>query len=179
MLKPENIILAIIDVQEKLAKHMYGREALFVSLQKLIKGARVLEIPILWLEQNPDGLGPTIPEVAALLSGLQPIAKRCFSGCGSDRFVQELRASSRKQVLLAGIETHVCVYQTACDLAASGYQVEVVSDAVSSRTVENKEIGLHKIQQVGAGLTSVETVLFELVRVAEGPAFKEILAIVK
>lgn len=179
MLKRENTILLLIDIQGKLAHLMHAKESLFDSLQKLIKGIQVLDIPILWVEQNPTGLGPTIPEIAALLPDNEPISKMSFSSCREERFLQALKEQNRSQVLVAGIETHICVYQTAADLVAMGVEVQVVTDAVSSRTAENKAIGLQKMTDAGATLTSVETALFELLRVAEGEPFKAILNIVK
>jgi len=179
MLKMENVALLIVDIQGNLAHSMHGKELLFKNVQKLIKGIQVLGIPILWVEQNPQGLGPTIPEIADILSNIQPISKMSFSSCGNERFVQALKALNRKQVLIAGIEAHVCVYQTAADLVDLGYEVQVVADAVSSRTIENKEIGLQKMRDSGVSLTSVETALFELLKVAEGEQFREILKIVK
>lgn len=179
MLTLENTALIVVDVQDKLARVMYEKEMLFENLQKLIKGVQILGIPIILTEQNPGGLGPTIPEVAHLLSDLQPIPKLSFSCCGDGRFLRELEALNRQQVLIAGIEVHVCVYQTAVDLLRLGYEVQVVADAVSSRTAENREIGLERVRSEGASLTSTETALFELLKVAEGAKFKEILNIVK
>ena len=179
MLSDDNTVLVIIDVQEKLAKAMYEKEKLIDNLQKLIKGIKVLEVPIIWLEQNPQGLGPTMPEIAQLLPNLEPISKLSFSCCASERFMKEMKALKRNHILLTGIEAHVCVYQTARDLVNLGYEVQVVIDTVSSRTVESKQIGLERIKEVGGSLTSVETALFELLKVAEGPKFKEILKIVK
>lgn len=179
MLRIKNVVLLIVDVQGNLAHAMHGKELLFKNMQKLIKGIQVLGIPILWIEQNPQRLGPTIPEIANLLSNIQPIGKMSFSSCGSDHFLQDLKALNRKQVLIAGIEAHVCVYQTAADLVDIGYEVQVVTDAVSSRDMLNKEIGLQKTRDLGACLTSVETALFELLKVAGGESFKEILKIVK
>ena len=179
MLKMENVALLLVDIQGNLAHSMHGKELLFKNVQKLIKGIQVLGIPILWIEQNPQGLGPTIPEIADLLSNIQPISKMSFSCCQNDRFMQALKALNRKQVLIAGIEAHVCVYQTAVDLVDLGYEVQVVTDAVSSRNMENKEIGLQKMRDSGVSLTSVETALFELLKVAEGEQFRDILKIVK
>ena len=179
MLKKENTTLLIIDIQGNLAHLMHGKELLFKNVQKLIKGIQILGIPILWVEQNPQGLGPTIPEIADILSNIQPISKMSFSSCRNDDFLQALNALNRKQVLVAGIEAHVCVYQTAADIVDIGYEVQVVTDAVSSRNVENKEIGLQRMRDSGVSLTSVETALFELLKVAEGEPFKEILKIVK
>ena len=179
MLEIKNTTLLIVDIQGNLAHLMHGKELLFKNVQKLIKGIQILGIPILWVEQNPRGLGPTIPEIADILSNIQPISKMSFSSCRNDRFLQALNALNRKQVLIAGIEAHVCVYQTAAELVDIGYDVQVVTDAVSSRNMENKEIGLQRMRDSGVSLTSVETALFELLKVAEGEQFKEILKIVK
>ena len=179
MLKIENTILLLVDIQGKLAHLMHEKELLFNNLQKLIKGIQVLGIPILWLEQNPIGLGPTIPEIADILPNVKPISKMSFSSCRNDRFLQALKNLNRQQVLIAGIETHICVYQTAADLVDMGVEVQVVTDAVSSRRLTDKEIGLQKMRDSGSSVTSVETALFELLKVAEGEPFKQILRIVK
>ena len=179
MLKMENTVLLLVDVQGKLALLMHEKERLFDNLQKLIKGLRVFGIPVLWVEQNPVGLGPTIPEVADSLPHVTPISKMSFSSCRNDRFLQALKNMDRNQILIAGIETHICVYQTAVDLVDMGVEVQVVTDAVSSRTAENKDIGLQRMKDAGASWTSVETALFELLGVAEGDVFKALLKIVK
>ena len=179
MLTTDHAALVLIDVQGKLAQLMHAREALFDNLQRLVKGTRALRLPVLWLEQYPQGLGPTVPEIAGLLPGVTPIAKTCFSAWGSDAFRGQLTATGRKQVLLAGIEAHVCVYQTALDLLGAGFEVEVVSDAVSSRAAANAELGRQRMRDAGARLTGVEMALFELLRTAEAPAFREVARIVK
>lgn len=179
MLKRDATSLLIIDVQGKLAHLMHEKQLLFNNLKQLIKGIRVLGLPILWVEQNPGGLGPTIPEIADLIADIEPISKMSFSCCRNETFGQALKTLNRKQVLVAGIETHICVYQTVAGLVEMGYAVQVVADAVSSRSPDNKAIGLQKMQAAGAGLTSVETALFELLEVAEGAVFKDILNIVK
>jgi nicotinamidase-related amidase len=180
MLKTDQTLLVVIDVQGKLAQVMCQKEALFANLEKIIRGAQVLGLPIIWTEQVPAKLGPTSPEIAALLAEqTQPIAKSSFSCWGHPPFVEALTALNRRQVLLTGIETHVCVYQTALDLLNAGYEVQTVTDAVSSRTTENKRVGLEQVKACGAALTSTEMALFELLRVAEGPQFKEIAKIVK
>ncbi len=180
MLNLSNTALVVIDVQGKLAQLMYQKETLFDNLQKIIKGAQVLELPIIWNEQLPEKLGPTTPEIAELLAhATRPIAKASFSCCGNPPFMDALKAIQRKQVLVTGIESHVCVYQTCLDLLNLGYEVQVVADAVSSRTAENRQIGLERMKEAGATLTSAEMALFELLRVAEGPKFKEITKIVK
>jgi nicotinamidase-related amidase len=141
---------------------------------------QVLQLPIIWNEQIPEKLGPTVPELAELLAeSTQPIPKASFSCCGNPPFMDALKAVNRRQVLLAGIESHVCVYQTGLDLLNLGYEVQVVADAVSSRTPENRQLGLEHLKQAGAAVTSTEMALFELLRVAEGSKFKEIAKIVK
>ncbi len=179
MLRTDDTVLVVVDVQEKLAAVMHGRERLFEALSRLVRGARALAIPALWLEQNPARLGATVPQVAEALEGFAPIAKMCFSCCDSGEFMGRLEASGRRQVLLAGIEAHICVYLTAVDLSGRGYEVHVVSDAVSSRTVENRDLALARIRDLGIAVTGVEMALYELVRVAEGERFKAILRIVK
>lgn len=179
MLSPDNTCLVVVDVQGKLAQLMHQKEALFRNLQIIIKGAQSLGLPILWCEQNPAGLGPTIPEVANLLSGQQPIAKMSFSCAGNAQFMQALRATNRPQVLLAGIEAHVCIYLTAADLVAAGFEVQVIADAVSSRSSDNKQIGLTRVSSLPAGVTCTETALFELLRTAEAPKFKEVVKLFK
>jgi nicotinamidase-related amidase len=145
----------------------------------MIKGARVLEIPIIWNEQLPDKLGPTIPEISELLADLSPLEKSSFSCCGNQSFLARLDDSGRRQVLLIGLETHVCVYQTAADLREAGYDIHLVADCVSSRTLENKQIGIQAIRDLGARVTSLEMALFEMLHVAEGDQFRQIIKIVK
>ena len=130
-------------------------------------------------EQYPQGLGATIPEIAQLLPDIRPLPKVSFSCCGDAAFLQEFKKLNRKQVLIAGIESHVCVYQTAADLIAAGYEVYAVSDAISSRTEQNRNIGLKMMTQLGAKITSTEAALFELLKVAKGDKFKAISQIVR
>lgn len=179
MITTEDTALVLVDVQGKLAQAMHNKEELFENLKKIVKGAQVLGVPILWAEQNPDGLGPTIPEIAELLPNQKPVSKLSFSCCGNEHFMKNLKAVNRKNMLVVGIEAHVCVYQTAADLISQQYDVQIVADAVASRTPENKEIGLEKCKYAGASLTSTETVLFELLKEAEGERFKEIIHLVK
>lgn len=179
MLTCADTVLLVVDIQDKLVRAMHAREELVLRAQQLVQGARVLDVPILCTEQNPKGLGPTVPEIAAHMPAVQPISKFSFGCCACEDFMRALQATARRNVLIAGIETHVCVYQTALELIAKSYRVEVVADACSSRTVQNKQTGLEKMREAGAAVTSVETALFELLKVAEGPLFKQILSIVK
>jgi nicotinamidase-related amidase len=171
--------LVLIDVQAALAPLMFEAALLRANLCKLLAGARLLGVPVLWCEQNPRQLGGTLPELAALLPDQQPMPKMSFSCCGCPAFMQAVRAVGRPTMLLAGVETHVCVYQTARDLVADGCRVEIVADAVSSRTALNRTIGLQRAQQLGAVMTSTEMLLFELLGSAEHPAFRQILKLIK
>ena len=179
MLDIKNCCLAVVDVQGKLAQLMHGKEALFKNIQILVQAAKILDIPILWCQQVPDALGPTLPEIAQLLTDIEPINKAVFSCCGADQFISQLNKSSRNQILLCGIEAHVCIYQTADDLLVKGFEVNVVADAVSSRTPENKQIALNRLASDGATVTSVEMALFELLRTAEHPRFRQIAKLIK
>ncbi|MFH1994921.1 MAG: hydrolase [Nitrospinota bacterium] len=179
MLDIENTILLVVDVQGNLAQAMLEKEELFKNLERIINGAKVLGVPIIWVEQNPDGLGGTTPQIAACLEGLTPVKKNSFSCCGNEEFIQRIKETGRTQVLISGIETHICIYQTTAQLIDLGYEVEVVTDAVSSRSAANIEIGINKMAEAGASLTSVETALFELLKVSGGDKFKAILKIVK
>jgi len=179
MLSVDNSILLVIDVQEKLFRAIHQKEQLMDNLQRLIKGIKILEIPILLTEQYPQGLGATIPEIAQLLPDIRPLPKICFSCCGDEAFLQAFKKLNRKQVLIAGIESHVCVYQTAADLLTAGYEVYAVSDTISSRNEQNSDIGLKMMTQLGAKITSTEAALFELLKVAKGDKFKAISQIVR
>lgn len=145
----------------------------------LISGAQTLELPILLTEQAPEKIGKTISPISKFFIHSKPISKLTFSCCGDAVFAQKLGDINPKSVLLCGIETHVCIYQTAMDLVSLGYEVQVVSDAVSSRSAHNKVIGLERIKDAGASLTSVETALCELLKVAEGEKFKRIIELMK
>ncbi len=179
MLHREHTALVIIDVQEKLAEIMDGKEILIQNLQTLIQGANLLGIPIVWMEQLPEKLGPTLPEISQLFTDIAPIKKNVFSCARNEIFMERIRELNVHDIILAGIESHVCVYQTASDLLSQDFRVEVVADAIASRTAFNKQMGLDKMLLAGAEQTSVEMVLFELQAIAEGNEFRELIQIIK
>jgi nicotinamidase-related amidase len=180
MLTIAETILVCIDIQDGLAKAMFDRTKLVANTRKLIAGANVLNIPILWTEQNPGRLGATVPEIAEIMpAGAHPVSKMSFSCCGSDEFIRVMKACQRPALVLAGIETHICVLQTALELAGMGFQVHVAADCVCSRTPENNAIGIERMRSMGVHITSVETALFELLRTAAVPQFKDIAKIIK
>jgi nicotinamidase-related amidase len=170
--------LAVIDVQEAFRPAVLDFDSVAANVGVLVQGARILGVPVIVTEQYPNGLGHTVPEVAEHLSGVTPLEKTSFSAIGADGFPAAL-PEVRDQVLVCGIESHVCVNQTAEDLLAAGREVHVVGDAVTSRTAANRELGLHKMEKSGATVTSVETALFELLREAGTPEFKEIQRLIK
>jgi nicotinamidase-related amidase len=179
MISRDNTVLVAIDIQGNLAQAMFDKENLFSNTVKLIKGFKVLSLPIIVTEQIPQKLGPTLPQIAAELEGIKPIAKESFSCWEDEHFHKQLKAINRRHVVLLGIETHVCVYQTALDLISNGYDVHLAVDAVSSRTPENRRIGINAMKSAGAKITSTEMVLFELLRTATDPKAKELFKIVK
>ncbi len=180
MLDTNNTILLVVDMQVRLARVMDGQEALFANMERMIKGAQALELPILWTEQVPEKLGPTLPEFSeVLIDNSQPIAKSSFSCCGNETFMNALQATHRKQILLTGIEAHVCVYQTGLDLLNLGYDVHLIADAISSRTPANRNLAIERMQKAGATLSGTEMSLFELLGGAEHEAFRTVSKLVK
>lgn len=167
--------LVVVDVQEAFRPAVREFEQTVAGAAKLIQGARTLGLPVVVTEQYPRGLGNTVPEVSEHLDGIEPIEKVCFSAAQADSFDLD----GRDQVLLCGIEAHVCVSQTAHDLLERGVDVHVARDAVTSRTRDNRDVGLHKMERAGAVVTSVETALFELVGAAGTDEFKQVQRLVK
>lgn len=178
MLNKNNSGLIIIDVQGRLADIMHESDALLAQLEVLIKGANAMSLPVIWMEQIPEKLGHTKPRIAQLLSG-QPYTKVTFSGWQAESIAAAIKKAGCQHWLVAGIEAHVCVYQTVADLLAEDFEVHLVTDAISSRSASNKELAVRKMESIGACLTSVEMALFELQKIAEGPDFKELIKIVK
>ncbi len=179
LLSQENSVLMVIDMQGNLYESMQDKQFLLENVRKLIQGMRIFGIPVIVTEQIPEKLGPTIEPVSSLLTVDPRIPKADFSCCGDEKIMKALKTLERHQVLLCGIEAHVCVYQTAIDLLGFGYEVHLVADAVSSRTVLNREIAIQKMRDEGAHLASTEMVLFELIRTAEDSKFREVFKIVK
>jgi nicotinamidase-related amidase len=179
MLNQENCTLIVIDIQENLYKAMDEKEPLLENLKKIIKGARVFGLPTLVTEQIPSKIGPTIPEIAELIAGITPTPKAHFSCCGDERFMEELKKIPRGQILMTGIESHVCVLQTTLDLIDMGYEVHLITDCVSSRTALNRQVAIERLVESGAIRSSSEIALFELMKVAAGDTFSRMIKIVK
>lgn len=176
---PDDSVLVVVDVQGRLARLMHESDAMIRAQKTLIQACRLLEIPVVWAEQLPEKLGSTVDELQEALTGLEPCAKSRF-GCMGDATLRErIEHSGRKQVLLCGIETHVCVWQTAAALLRDGYSVHLVADATSSRSVFNRDIGFRRMERAGVHLSNVEMVLFELMVDATHEKFREVTKLLK
>ena len=178
MTKDRKSAIVLIDIQGKLAQIMHNSDELFKNIEILIKGVQLLNIPIIWTEQLPDKLGPTTNRISKLLVNQKPIMKSEFSCVINDEFADLLKENDYNHFLLCGIETHVCVYQTAKDLLSLGHEVEIITDGVSSRTELNRNIGIEKITSLGAKVTSVEMLLFEKQKIAVGNKFRELINVI-
>jgi len=176
-LEAEHCALIVVDIQEKLLPPIFQKEQLVKNSQLLIRLAGILKIPTLMTTQYARGLGNTVPEIASLLPGTDPIDKQMFSCFGSDAFCSLLKRlpGNRNTLLLCGMESHICVMQTALGALREGYIVHVASDGVSSRTEWNWKIGLERMRAAGAILSSTEMIIYELLRSSGAPAFKELL----
>jgi nicotinamidase-related amidase len=173
-------VLVVVDVQQAYASVLHDYERVAAAVARLVQGAVLLGLPILVTEQYPRGLGHTVPEVARHLpSALEPIEKLSLSCCGAPGFVATLSALRRRQVILAGIEAHACMSQTAHDLIAAGYQVHVPRDATSSRRPEDCAVAWEKMLAAGVVPATVESVVLELLRTAESPEFKAVQRLIR
>jgi len=177
--RPDNALLLLVDVQGKLARIMHESESLIRQQGILIEACRLLEIPIVWAEQLPDKLGPTIPELAEKLEGHSACAKASFGCWGDEALRTAIRDSGRDRILLAGIEAHICVWQTAAALRSEDYEVHLIADAVSSRSAFNRDIAFRRMEAAGVHLSNVEMVLFELMKNAGHPRFRDVTRLLK
>jgi nicotinamidase-related amidase len=180
-LEADQCALIVVDMQEKLLPPIWEKERLVRNVQLLIRLAGILKIPALVTTQYAKGLGNTVPEIASMLPDTPPIDKLMFSCFGSDAFCSLLKRlpGQRTTVLLCGMETHICVMQTAMGALREGYLVHVACDAVSSRAELNWRIGLDRMRSAGAILSSTEMMIYELLRSSGAPAFRELLPYLK
>ncbi|MEW6471725.1 MAG: isochorismatase family protein [Actinomycetota bacterium] len=170
-------VLCLIDFQEKLMRAIDGGEDVIANAGRLLAAAEALELPVLTTEQNPKGLGPTVPELARP-DGTHPVvAKMCFDASQAGGVLDALPAGHH--IVLAGCEAHVCVLQTALGLLDRSRRVYVVADAIGSRRPENKEAALRRLDRAGAELVTTEMVIFEWLRTAEDPAFRAVMSLIK
>ncbi len=174
-------LLVVIDVQERLCQAMDAQvlQQLSANTGVLLEAAGELQIPVAVTEQYVKGLGPTIPVLSEKLGAVPRHEKMAFSCCGCNEFVEQVRASGRRQIVITGMETHVCVLQTVLELLDAGYHVQVVRDAVMSRAKQNWNTALEEMRQAGAVITCTESVLFQWLRVAGTESFKKLSKLVK
>jgi len=179
-LDPKRTALAVIDVQESFRPHIRDFAEVAARVELVSHAAQMLGVPVVVTEQYPKGLGHTAAEIRAVFpERFEPVEKTAFSSCGAQEFVARLEGAGARQVLLCGIEAHVCVNQTAHDLLARGYQVHLLTDCISSRAEQNKRVGVEKMLKSGALPSSTETALFELMRDARHEQFKAIQKLIK
>jgi nicotinamidase-related amidase len=179
MISRDNTALIVIDFQEKLLPKIRGAEAITEQAVKLIRFARELNIPILWTEQYPQGLGRTVAPITEALETELPIEKTAFGCFGAPEFAEALAVSGKKHLLLTGVEAHICVMQTGLAALQKGFKVYVPRDAVGSRHESEYEAGLHRLARAGASLVTTEMALFEILKEAGTPEFKRALPYLK
>ncbi len=179
ILKKEFSALLIIDLQEKILPVIRNSDNVVENTIKLIKGFKTLRLPIYFTEQYPKGLGPTSSRILSELDGYHAIQKMSFSCFAAENLFHEFKQKKLSQIIICGVESHVCVQQTVLDLLANDFQVNVAADAVSSRREFDFHIALERMRTLGAEITTTESILFELLEVCGTPEFKEISKIVK
>ncbi len=179
LLSRKSTALVIVDIQEDLARVMEERFQVIDNVTRLVKGFQILGLPMFPMEQYPKGLGRTVEQVRALLEDHDIVEKKSFSILLVPSMLEGLRKSNIKQVVLVGMETHVCISQSAFDLQNLGYQVHVVADGVCSRKETDHTFALNRMAHAGITLTTTEAVLFELLETSEASEFKQISALVK
>ena len=179
MLKKNDCILIIIDIQEKLLKAVYNPVFVLSSALKITKTANVLNIPTVITEQYPKGLGATIEEIKNEFPSVTPIEKTSFSALKENGFSEFIRSFNKKQIILCGIETHICVLQTASDLISEGYEVYILQDCCSSRKEFEHNTGIELLRQYGAKITCSEIAIFEWLGSSKHPNFKEVQSFIK
>lgn len=180
LLQQRNAALVIVDIQEGFRPMLSDFGKLAKDTATMLRGCRILDVPVFVTEQYPKGLGHTATEISALFDdGISVFEKTAFSSCGAESFVAALDEKGIKQVMICGLETHICVSQTTHDLLDRGFQVHVLSDCLSSRFEHNRQTGLMKMQQSGAIVSTIEMALFELMRDSKHEKFKEIQSLIK
>lgn len=175
----EHTIALVIDIQERLVPVMEEQEILIENCTVLINGLQELSVPLIVTQQYTKGLGETIPEIKSIIKDFNPIEKRDFSCFDEASVAEKIEKSGAKNVIICGIESHVCVLQTAIDLKEAGYMPIVVMDCISSRKLDNVDLAAERFRYEGIMMTSYESILFELTRSAGAPEFKAISKLVK
>ena len=178
-IEPEQSLFVLIDVQEKLFPHITNKEEIEKNLLILLEGLNLLEIPIIVNEQYKKGLGETIASIDAKIENASYFEKTTFSCCGEMSALDNIKTSGKKTIIIAGIETHVCVMQSVLDLLELNYNVVLVVDCVGSRKALDTDIAIERMVQAGVILATYESILFELTRDSKNSVFKKISQLVK
>ncbi len=180
VLRAESSVLVVVDMQEPFLRHLFERERVVNNCRLLIQSARILQVPVIATLQYAQRMGGVIPEIAEVLpEGCEPVDKMCFSCYRSEPFRTALMASERTQVVVCGVEAHICVMQTALDAQEAGFHVQVAEDSVSSRSRENWQIAMRRLRHAGVVVTCAESVIYEWLGEAGTDAFRQILQLVK
>lgn len=177
LLNRQSTVLVVVDMQEPFLSVIHGREALTANVTLLCRAARILQIPIVTTTQYAARMGGVVPEVADAMGDVEALDKMRFSCIGAHGFLDRLEGKT--QVVLCGVETHICVTQTACDLLIRGLDIHIAADAVSSRTFEKHKLGMERLRDAGARPCATEAAVYEWLGEAGTPEFKQILALVK
>ena len=181
ILRREGTLLVVVDMQEPFLRGIHDRERLVGNVRLLAEAAAIMQVPVIPTVQYAARMGGVVPEITQALPGnaCVPIDKMCFSCAGTSEFLNAVASSGRRQVLLCGVETHICVSQTALDLVSQGYQVHVAADAVSARSLEKHKLGMERMRDSAVLPCAAEAAVYELMREAGTPEFKAVLALVK
>lgn len=182
ILRREDTLLVVVDMQEPFLRGIHDRERLVGNVRLLIEAAAVMQVPVIPTVQYAERMGGVVPEIAQAFPASTvcvPVDKMCFSGAEAEGFLDRAASFGRRQILLCGVETHICVSQTALDLASQGYQVHVAADAVSSRSLEKHKLGMERMRDSAVLPCAAEAAVYELLREAGTPEFKAILTLVR
>ena len=179
LLDKKNTGLLVVDVQEKLMQVMGRKQRVIDNITSLLQLSKLFALPVILTEQFPKWLGPTLPEIIEYLPAYEPITKLHFNCCDVEAFNQRLDSEGFKNIIVTGVECHICIFQTCVSILEKGYQVHVPQDAVDSRTDENWRVGLGLIKKAGAFITSTETVIYQILKKAGTKEFKKMLKIIR
>lgn len=179
LLNRKNTGLLVVDVQEKLMQVMGRKERVIDNIIKLLQLSKLFTLPVIITEQYPKWLGSTLPDIIEHLPSYEPITKLHFNCCDVEAFNKRLNSEGLRNIIVTGVESHICIFQTCVSILEKGYQVHVPQDAVDSRTEENWRVGLELMKKAGALITSTETLIYQILKKAGTNEFKKMLKIIK
>ena len=179
LLKKANTGVLIVDVQEKLMQVIGREQSIIENIKKLLLLAKLFDLPVIITEQYPKWLGPTLPEIIESLIVYEPVSKMHFNCCDEEDFNEQLNSKNLRNIVVTGVESHICIFQTCASLIEKGYNVHVPMDAVGSRTDDNWRVGLEMLNKAGALITSTESVIYQVLKKAGTKEFKQMLKVLK